>query len=227
MMIERLLRSLLMHDGSKPKAWKPSIGFANESYNKFTESGGQGYTPDGLFHFFGPDGPTGHSLAEWNKPELWRGAFLSDLSWTAIAEDAFGYQFCMRADGRRPVVKVISLWAGDFILVGNSFEGFIRDVVLDTDGWRGFKERYAKITGEIGMKFQALKHLAPEIPPLLAPVDQEASFKWTDSVANASLLAQVYTQVKDLPPGATISQVIIQPKADASSAERRASPDEG
>jgi hypothetical protein len=195
--------------GSTP--WTPPPEIDNASYRKFAETIGHGYSPEGMFHFFGPDTRRSHSFAAWNAPDLWRQAFLSDLNWTAIAEDAFGHQFCIRADGRRPAVKVVSLWRGTFSLVANSFDDFIRDIVVDPEGWKSLKELYDSIVCRPGMEFQPFKHLSPDVPPMIAPLDQELNYNWTDSGANASLLAQVYAQTKNLPPGTRISQINISP----------------
>ena len=96
-------------------------------------------------------------------------------------------------------------------MVANSFEDFIRDIVVDPEGWKSLKRLYDSIVSKAGMKFQPFKHLSPDVPPMIAPIDQEPDYDWTDSVANASLLAQVYAQTKNLRPGTRISQINIRP----------------
>jgi hypothetical protein len=199
--------TLIVPDGATSGPWEPPIN--DRQYVEFTRCGGQGYTRDGFFHFFGPDGPPEHSLSLWNERGIWRGRFLADLAWLAVAEDAFGYQFCMRLDGRRPVVKVVSLWSGAFTLVGNTFEGFLNDVVKRPDGWSSLKARYCEICANEAMTFRPLHHLSPKIPPLLeaAGSDDSMAFEWVNSTVNASFLAQVYDQVRHLPPGAQVQSV--------------------
>src|SRR5437763_1154091 len=105
---------LRVPDGMAAQPWRPQLSIKNAEYLKLTELGGHGYTIDGLFHVFGPDGPVDHSLASWNAPEIWKRYLLEGFDWVAIAEDAFGHQFCLRPDARRPAIKMLSLWSGSF-----------------------------------------------------------------------------------------------------------------
>ncbi len=133
---------------------------------------------------------------KWNEPSIWRGAFLKDASWYAVAEDVFGYQFCLRIDGRRPVVKALSLWDGTFILIANSFTEFIERIVLTPTAWVSMRARYRMLMDHPSMQFRPLSHLTFEIPPLLNSEGPTGKFEWMDSTTNASILAQVFAQTK-------------------------------
>ncbi|HEX8324044.1 MAG TPA: SMI1/KNR4 family protein [Tepidisphaeraceae bacterium] len=185
-------RTLRMPDGSVPVPWCPRFPFAQEEHICFARSGGQGYTADGLFHFFGESPLSGHDFESWNDVGVWRQAMFSDLQWFSIAEDAFGYQFCMRPDGRRPVVKALSLWDGSFTLIANTFTDFIVRIVLDETSWCSMRNRYSVFIKQNGMAFRPLAHLSFKVPPLLSRGDIDHDvFEWTESMANASVLSQV------------------------------------
>lgn len=205
--MERFVASLDVLEG--PKAgWTPSMECRDKEYLQFTSLGGEGYTNDRFFHFFGPTGPVQHSLVLWNDPKIWRRMLLPDLNWVSIAEDGFGNQFCMRFDGRRPVVKELSIWTGEFNLVGNSLSQFIEDFILDPTTGRELKEYYQRNVQEYG-GWRPYHHLSPCIPPLLSvgTADGVDEYEWTEASANISFQAQVLANIRKVPPGTKISRI--------------------
>lgn len=194
--LSRCVELLTVPQGvSDKREWTPSIQVEHKEYLAFARLGGHGYTSDGMFHFFGPDGPVQHNLVLWNEPGLWRSGFGLDPKWCAVAEDAFGGQFCIRTDASRPVVKYLSLLDGAFGLVANTFERFIANIVTDPNGWKELKSLHAKIRTVSGNEFRPFTHVSPLIPPLLGgSADKGQDFEVVDAAVNASILAQVYAQ---------------------------------
>jgi hypothetical protein len=187
------------------------FGFDGQpDYAKFSASGGSGYTKDGFFHFFGGQGPVEHDLYAWNEPSVWQTFFDLRPGWLAIAEDAFGHQFCMRPDGRRPVVKVLSPWTGDFSLIANSFEDFLRDFLLGTESWSSLHEQYQAIISRPSMRHRQFCQLTPLVPPILGgDGDDPTQFEWLGSSVNMSMLGQLFAQLKNVEPGTLINKLEI------------------
>jgi hypothetical protein len=177
--IEQVVRDLVPADAGDGAPWHLPGPCVPESYAAFTSAGGGGYTSDGMFHFFGGGGPEEHDVRRWQAVAKCQGLFGVDPAWAAVAEDVYGNQFCVRTDGRRPVIKMLSLWTGEFSTVAGDFEAFLRDIVLPTDIWKPLRDRFRRIVARPGMEFRRFAHLSPTPPPCLGGTTGDDAFEWT------------------------------------------------
>jgi hypothetical protein len=60
---------LIRHDApqASPLPWRLQGLVQHASYERFSNAGRCGYTIDGMFRFFGPDGPDEQNLARWEE----------------------------------------------------------------------------------------------------------------------------------------------------------------
>lgn len=207
-----LIASLIKADPNDGAPWAPAGIDRQDAYLAFCRAGGAGYTPDGFFHFFGPTGPVEHSLEEWNSRTQWHQHFGVDAAWFAFAEDGFGDQFCLRRDGRRPVVKVLDPLTGSFTMAANGFGHFVSGIVLGDRIWEPLHSLYRATTGSPEMQFRKYCHLSPKVAPVLGgAADLPDDFEWCSSSTNISFLGQLHFALKDVPPGSRVERVDIDP----------------
>jgi len=210
--VNALIASLVKADPNDGLRWAPAGIVGQDAYMAFCHSGGAGYTPDGFFHFFGSAGPVEHSLEEWNSSTQWHQHFDVDAAWFAFAEDVFGHQFCLRRDGRRPVVKVLDPWLGSFTMAANGFGHFVSGIVLGDKIWEPLRSLYRKTARLPGMQFRKYCHLSPKVAPVLGgSADFPDDFEWCSSSTDISLLGQLHFALKDVPPGSVVERVDVDP----------------
>jgi hypothetical protein len=195
--IKNFISQLSCHgtSGSVAKPWHVPGG-QHPSYDRFAAEGMSGYTIDGMFHFFGPDGADGQNIVGWERATQWHSLFGIENIWVSVVEDIFGNQFCIRRDGHREVVKMLSILNGEFVTIASDFDGFLLDVVIDESTWQPLRNRFQHILAREGMHFRALHHLSTRVPVILGGSDDYENYEWIDSIVNITVLGQVLQQVR-------------------------------
>ncbi len=177
--------------------------------NLIKDSNG-GFTEDRYFHFFGFKGPRKHKINEWNAINLWKKYFGLTDDCFVFAEDMFGNQYFFKRYDTENVIYVLWISTGQIDFMADKFEYFVHDIVDDTS---------AEIMGElkglgrsfflnIRNKWEPFKHISHKIPVLLGGKDELDNLELCDSLTNIILLGQLNSQLKNLPFGACIKDVI-------------------
>jgi hypothetical protein len=181
-----------------------------ENYRHFLSLSNGGYTPDNFFHFFGTDGVLGHNVFLWNDVNQWKHYYrLNDDSYI-FCEDIFGSQYAFDIRGNRRVVKVLVPDGGRIRLCANTFEEFLRDIVMDDALNRELRELARSFFDYSGETFRAFSHITCILPSSIGGNDRDLSnLVLVDSAANMSILGQLTDALRDVPPGTRFRDVRI------------------
>lgn len=144
-------------------------------------------------------------IEQWNSENLWRHEYrgLAD-NLLFFAEDAFGYQFCAGKSG-------ISMF--------NPEDASIRHIAGDIDGWaREVLDDYEELSAypfardwqRINGPLQEGRRLIFKIPLVLGGKTEMANVGDIDAVEAMRFRGDLWNQIKDVPPGASIELEITE-----------------
>jgi hypothetical protein len=182
----------------------------DESLRLFLKRFNGGYTKDSYFHFFGTREPRQRDLFTWNEPELWKKYYGLGGDWFFFAEDAFGNQF--GCDLKRSGDAVQLLWVDDGRLeaFADSFEDFIEFTVFDPDNFKKMRELSENVYRLAGTRLPRFQHIAYRKPLLLGGSASDLrNLEFAESGGHLRLVGQIVQQVKKLPKGTRIKQVLL------------------
>lgn len=163
------------------------------------------YAFESALHVF-PSGATGMvGLEVWNASELWRSEYdglADDLVF--FAEDVFGGQFVLSPEG----VGTFDPETGDVALLAEDLQGWAAVVLDDRDVLTGYP-----LAHEWQAQHGALpsgQRLLPRVPFVLGGDFAVSNLYCAGAVDGMRTRANLATQLRDLPDGATVTYRIIE-----------------
>jgi hypothetical protein len=179
-------------------------------YQLFLSLTNGGYTSDLFFHFFGlTEGA--YDLVEWNQQAAWKKNYGLTDEHFVFAEDLLGQQYYFTM-GRRKVIKCLWIESGDSTLVAEKFAYFVEDVILNLDSMAEARKLARSFLHKTKEQFKLHEHISYKIPLCLGGGELDlGNLEWMESLSHLQFLGQVVTQVKKLPAGTRISDVVIDP----------------
>ena len=150
------------------------------------------------------DGPE-IGLADWNSEQLWIGEYQGMAKGLLFfAEDIFGVQFCIRADG----VYKFDPETGHIDKLATNFEGWA-DVILSNYRFlTGYPlaHEWQRANGKIASGVR----LVPKRPFVAGGEFSLQNLYPLDAVAAMRLRASIAVQIRDLPDGAAIRLNVVE-----------------
>jgi hypothetical protein len=163
------------------------------------------YAFESSLHVF-PSGATetGQSLEAWNSYALWRDAF-DDMTAGCVffAEDVFGGQFCIRAQG----VYTFDPETGGLEILADSLEGWAQGIISDYEVILGFplahtwQQRHGPLAPG--------RRLVPKTPFVLGGEFAIGNLRSLEATKAMRYRGDIATQIRDLPDGAQIRLDVI------------------
>jgi hypothetical protein len=176
----------------------------------FLESGNGGFTDDKVYHFFGNTGILEHNIHLWNRPSSWKSHFGLQDDFFVIAEDCVGGQYGYTLGKRRKVIKLLNMGDGQLSLAAHSFADFVKYTVCDGSMRPAWRDLIKRLEIKLGVPFQYFQHISARIPAVLGGNDSDLSnLEFTSSIDNLLFTGQILSQVKGLPSGTRIKDIII------------------
>lgn len=165
-----------------------------------------GLTEDGFMHYFGPRGPVAHNLMAWNLPDLWRCHYELASHHFVIAENVFGGQFFF---DRRGAVRMLDPIRGTMPTMASDFPMFLRIITECCGKLIAVADRFASGALRDRHPFQHISYIRS---PLFGGSESDMdNLEWCNGLVNLRIAGQLWSQVKDLPPGTAIKRVDIDP----------------
>lgn len=155
------------------------------------------YAFESVLHLFPARGAGVHlGVAEWNAADLWRGHYqgMAD-DYLFFAEDIFGAQFCLHADG----VGGFDPETGDFELFAPDLEGWAGQVLGDYEVMTGYP---------LAHSWQEAHGPLPKLPFVTGGDFTLANLYPLDAVKGMCLRAGIAVQIRDLPDHAAVTYVV-------------------
>jgi hypothetical protein len=178
-------------------------------YIEFVTTTNGGYTSDNLFHFFGVTGPREHDVLHWNRPKTWKKAFGLDERCFVFAEDVLGNQYYFHLGTRRKAAKVFCIDDGTSLPCADDFSGFIDNVVNSHEVTAAPGQLLADFLKFSHLQYMPFNHLSSNIPARLGGDDTDLeNLEFTNSITHLNFMGQLVTQLKNIPEGTVIKDVI-------------------
>lgn len=145
-------------------------------------------------------------VREWNAPDLWKNQYADNLSDVLFfAEDLFGGQFGLRADG----VHAFEPETGALSPISPDLAGWAKEVLSDYDFRTGYP---------LGHDWQIAHaplppgiRLLPKIPFVCGGKYEVENLYSLDDVTGMRFRASIANQIRDLPDGAEITFKVSPP----------------
>jgi hypothetical protein len=143
-------------------------------------------------------------LSDWNSPENWIDAYqgMADDAFF-FADDLFGGQFCIRADG----IYSFEPEGGQFEFVASSLEGWAQAVLDDYDVLTGASLAHEWQTAH--GKLPSAARLLPKKPFIAGGDFTSDNLYALDAMEGMKFRASIAVQVRDLPDGAQIQFEVV------------------
>jgi hypothetical protein len=170
-----------------------------------------GFTEDRYYHFFGIEGTEYHNVFEWNKPQSWKQHFGLTDSHFVFSEDLFGNQYFFKRGQRKNAIYILWVSTGKTDFIADTFETFIHDIVDDTleEVMSDFKDLARAFIIKSNSEWIPFKHISHKIPLVLSGKDELDNLEWSDSLTNLFFHGQLISQLKHLPPGTPVKDIIM------------------
>lgn len=139
------------------------------------------------------------SIEDWNAASLWRSHYAGTADQCLFfAEDAFGFQFCVRDDS----IQFFDPECGRFQPLADSLESWAAQLLADYEYWTGFPlaHEWQLKNGRI----PPANRLSPAIPFILGGEFKADLLHAIDSVELMRFRADLLRQTKHLPDGTTV-----------------------
>jgi hypothetical protein len=147
-------------------------------------------------------------LLEWNAPTLWKSAYEENLSDTLFfAEDAFGGQYCIRAQA----IYSFDPETGLFEAVSDSLRGWVEEVLRDYPFRTGYPLAHAwqMTNGPLAVGTR----LIPKTPFVCGGQYDVGNLYVATDLDGMIFRASIANQIRDLPDG---TEIVIKQPGDSS-----------
>jgi hypothetical protein len=181
------------------------------SYTSLIKASNGGITEDKYFHFFGLNGPVSHNVVEWNKQGLWKQYFELSDSCFVFSEDIFGNQYFFKRGSRKNPVYVLWLSTGRTDFMAETFDYFVRDIVDDpSEEVMGELKGLARaFIARSANQWKPFNQIGRKVPILLGGKNDLSNMEFCDSLTNVLFAGQLLSQLKAVPLGTRIKDVIL------------------